>query len=54
MGIGGFILVMVLIIGGIFLGFTFGIAYTLRKIKERCGDSIYTVVMVGLKENKED
>lgn len=54
MGIGGFILVIVLIIGGMFLGYTYGIAYTLRKIKERCGDSIYTVVMVGLKENKED
>ena len=54
MSIGGFILVMVLIIGGIFLGYTYGIAYTLRKIKERCGDSIYTVVIVGLRENKED
>lgn len=50
MGVGGFILVMILIIGGIFLGYTFGIAYTLRKIRERCGNDIYVTVMNGLRE----
>lgn len=53
-GNGYLVLVFALIIGGYFAGFIAGIRYTFRKIEERCGRDIYTVVMVGLKENKED
>lgn len=45
LGIGGYILILVLLVVGFFLGFAAGIKYLLDKIRNVCGYEVYKDVL---------
>jgi len=53
-GTGFIVLIFALLILGFMLGYAYGIAYTLRKIREKCLHQVYIHVMNALRGVKED